>query len=268
MTAPRILKRTGGVFRDLHRELMQVDIDYGQLDVAAFPESLVAEARAVWHQRFSTEFRSIQIMNRFMGEVLAAGDPLEVYAGVVDLIADEVRHMALCADLLQALGGAPALPEPPEIPEKKAFLQASPPERALATAISMLAVNETLSVGFITDLQQRCQQPVVRKVLDATVADEEAHESFGWEYIKRSLQRFPISSLSVWRQIAHDALAPLRQGLEPVLARIPADRRHLDAWPDEDRVALGLYSPERQALVYQQTLEGKLLPQLRALNLV
>ncbi|MEZ4463037.1 MAG: hypothetical protein R3F43_00605 [bacterium] len=63
-------------------------------------------AIAVWSDRVQTEYRSVQIMTRFLTEVLGAGDPLDVYAGAVDAIADEVRHTALCAAVVTALGAS------------------------------------------------------------------------------------------------------------------------------------------------------------------
>lgn len=264
---PRVLRRAGGVFLARHAALMGAPIDFARLDLTRHPPELVTRARATWHQRFTTELRSIQIMNRFVAEVVAAGDPLEVYAGAVELVADEVRHMALCAELVTALGGALTLPEPPEIVEPPAFRDAPAPERALATALSMLAVNETLSVAYITDLRDRCPDPVVYAVLAATVADEAEHEGFGWAYIERALARFPSASLPVWRDIVASALAPSRAFAEPVLARLPPERRTLEAWPDAELVPLGLFSAERQALLYDRCARDTLAPRLRALGL-
>lgn len=264
---PRLLRRDGGVFAALHRELMGVDIAFAELSAAEVPPHLLERVRATWHQRFTTEFRSVQIMNRFLAELLAAGDPLEVYAGAVDLIADETRHMALCAELVTALGGRVTLPEPPVITEPPAFAKAPAVERALATAISMLAVNETLSVAFIRDLQARCDHPIIKRVLDATVSDEEHHESFGWTYIERSLGRFPIASLPTWRAIARDALAPLAAASEPVLDRIPRAERDLSRFPDDELARWGLFSEERQALVFDRARRELLMPRLERLGL-
>jgi len=263
----RLLGRASGVFAARHRALVGPPLDVSTLALAGHPPDLVMRARAVWHERFTTELRSIQIMNRFLGEVLAAGDPLEVYAGVVELVADEVRHMTLCAELVTALGGHLVLPEPPEIAEPAAFRSAPADERALATALSMLVVNETLSVAYISDLRDRCPDPFIQTVLARTVADEAEHEGFGWAYVERALARFPIASLPVWRDIVASALAPQRLWAEPILARLPADRRTLDAWPDHALVALGLFSAERQALVYDRCVREQLAPRLRALAL-
>src|SRR5690349_10507956 len=114
-------------------------IDFDRLDPAAFEPALLEHARAVWAERATTEHRSIEIMTRFLVELQGAGEPIETYAVVLDLIQDEIRHTALCRAVCCALGG----PVPGDRPasEVAAGLQRTPMnERALATGIAMLAV--------------------------------------------------------------------------------------------------------------------------------
>jgi hypothetical protein len=132
----------------------------------------------------------------------------------------------------------------------------------------MVAINETLSLGFIEDLQARCEQPVVRAVLDATVEDEEGHQSFGWTYIQQSLKRFPASTLPAWRKLAADAVKQHLDHALPILRAIPVEQRRLDAWPDADRIPLGLFGPQRQALVFWHTWRELLAPRLIEVNLL
>jgi hypothetical protein len=261
------LRRAGGVFAQMHQALMDIDIPFHQLDPSTVPTDMLGVVQATWQHRVTTEYRSIQIMTRFMTEILGAGDPLDVYAGAVDMIEDEIRHTALCAEVVRALGEQPMLPEPVSMPESDAFLAMPMMHRSLATAISMLAVNETLSCGFIEDLANRCDHPVIGAVLKATIADEEGHEAFGWEYIRKSLTRFPEESLSEWQAIAQQALTAQRSQAMAVLNELPADKRTLEAWPDTELVQWGLFSPQRQALVYEKTYNEVLEPHMKELNL-
>lgn len=258
----------GGIFADFHAELMGVDIDFDAFDASKFDPELVHQARHVWLERFQTEFRSTQIMTRFMTEVLGAGDPIDVYAGCVDLIEDEVRHAALCAGMCRALGVEPRFPDPVKLQDPKRFLDAPMGERALHTAITMVAINEALSFGFITDLRERCEEPTVRAVLDATVEDEEGHQDFGWVYIENSLRRFPESTLGAWRHLVQTTLKPHFEAAQPVLEEMSEDERRLEAWPDTERVQLGLFSQQRQALVFDQTYRTVVEPRLAELQLI
>jgi hypothetical protein len=210
----------------------------------------------------------VQILTRFLDEVLGAGDPFEVHGAVLGAVKDELRHVALCAAACRALGTQALLPEPVALREPRPFLESPMPERALSTALTMLAVNETLSVGFIEDLRARCGTPVLRAVLDATVEDEDGHREFGWRYVRDSRARFPREALPSWRRLVAHALAPHQKRADAIVAGLSPELRALDRWPDPERAALALFSPQRQALVFERTLRETLLPRLRALDLV
>ncbi len=265
---PRALKHAGGVFSALSTEVLGEPVDLSDFDPTAHSPALVEEAKQTWQHRVQTEFRSIQIMTRFVTEVVGAGDPLEVYAGAADLVVDEIRHTALCTALCEALGVAPVLPDPVELRDPERYLRAPMPERALTTAISMLLINETISVAFVEDLAARCTDDAVRRVLDATVADEEGHQEFGWEYVRQALRRFPPSTMKDWRHLVQTTLAPHRSQVERILAPLPTGERDLDAYPETERAALGLFSPTRQALVFERCFEGVLGPRLSELELL
>jgi hypothetical protein len=259
---------SGGIFGEFHEELMGVDVDFEAFDPGAFDAALIEEARRVWRERFRTEFRSIQIMTRFMTEVLGAGDPLDVYAGAVDLIEDEVRHAALCAGMCRALGLEPRFPNPVRLEDPEPFVNSPMAERALSTAITMVAISEALSYGFICDLRARCEEPTVSAVLEATVADEEHHQDFGWIYIDKSLARFEPSTLDDWRHLVSTTLEPHLSAAKGALAEVEPERRTLEAWPDDERIELGLFSPQRQALVFQKTYREVVEPKLTRLELI
>lgn len=263
-----MIREAGGVFGRLHRELMGSAIDWSELRPEDHDPALIERAKLVWQDRVRTEFRSVQIMTRFLSEVTNAGDPLDIYAGAADMVCDEIRHTALCVGVCRALGVEPRFPEPVAHTMPPEFTEASMGERALNTGITMLLVSETLSVGFITDLQRRCSHPVIKAVLDATVGDEEEHEAYGREYVRASLKRFPASTRPQWRQLALDVVARYRTRADEVLARIPDGQRSLEAWPEPDLVALGLHSEERQALVFEATWRETLAPQLMSLELL
>lgn len=262
------MKYTGGELSSFHRELMGEPLDFSSLRLSDYSPALLEDARRIWHNRFHTEFRSVQIMTRFLTEILGAGDPLDVYAGAVDMVQDEIRHAALCAEVCRALHFQPIFPEPLVVAEPSEFLKAPMGERALHTAITMLGISETLSSGFILDLKQRCKQPAIYDILRRTIEDEDGHHGFGWAYIRASLGRFPKSTLSDWRHLVRVTLAPHFDSAAQFLAEVPTSQRNLGAWPDSELIPLGLFSPQRHALVFQQTYENDLKPKLAEMGLL
>jgi len=263
--APPLLGHAGGVFRALHDARLGIDIDFSALDASQIPPPLLERARETWGHRVHTELRSVAVMTRFLGDVLAAGDPLEVYTGAADAILDEVRHAALCVGVLEALGGRATLP--PEEPESPDFLALGPAERALGMAVSMLAVSETLSVALIADLRDRATHPVIGAVLERTLADEDGHRDFGWSYVAASLERFDYEGLVFSQATVESTLTPHLREIAPIYARIPLGRRTLAAWPEPELAALGLLSREREALVIANTVDGPLTERLGKVGL-
>jgi hypothetical protein len=262
------MTREGGLFDEFYEDVVGADIDFDRFDPSSFDPELLEEARGVWHKRAHTEFRSVQITTRFMSEITGAGDPIDIYAAGVDLVEDEVRHTALCAEMCRALDFQPVFPEPIRPDEPAGFLEAEMGERATHTALSMVAINEAISYGFITDLADRCDEPTVGAVLDATIADEEGHQDLGWVYLEKSLERFPASTRPQWREIVERTLQEHLDPANEILESIPSDRRRLEAWPDDERVTLGLHSDQRHALVFRQTFYEVLEPRLRDLDLL
>ena len=261
------IRRAAGLFSKLHDELIGVPVDFSTLDLTAYSPELIEHAQHVWAGRVRSEFRSVQTMTRFLTEVMASRDPLDVYAGAGDLIMDELRHVSLCVRVVEALGGRADYPEPAVMVQNQEFLSLPMPQRALSTAISMLAVSETLSTGYITDLHGRCTQPAIHAVLDATIADEDTHHEFGWRYVEKSLARF-TDGMEYFRLVVKNTLQPHLAAVEQILSDVPLHKKHLDAWPEPELASLGLHSNERQALVFLQTYQQELAPKLDALGLL
>lgn len=263
-----LLRHAGDPFAALHDALVGVAVPWGALDPAALDPQLLARARDAWTWRVETEFRSIQVMTRFLSEVLASGDPLEVYAGAADAVQDEIRHTALCVGMAEALGATPRLPEPVAEDENPDFLSLPMPQRALGTAVAMLAVSETISVALIEDLRARCGHPTVRAVLDATLADEDTHQGYGWAYVGASLERFDQAGRDFAQEVVEATLGPHIAGVDQVLAAVPASARDLGAWPEPELADLGLLGDAREALVKRAVIAEVLVPRLASLGIL
>jgi len=258
----------GGVFKEIHVELNGADVDTSLLKKEEHSEELWSFAGKVWQQRLETEYRSVQIMVRLLDDMMGAGDPIDTFSGVADMITDEIHHVGLCASMVRGLGATPMLPNPVALEAPEAYLKQPRMQRALSTAVAMLAVNETISEGYITDLHTRCKHPVIHEVLDRTLGDEETHNAFGWTYIEKSIQRFPDEIMTGLRSLVEQSIRPHKTHAEEIIARLSFNERSLSAWPDHDHISLGLFTVERQALVYQQTYEEILAPKLKKLNLL
>jgi len=264
----RPFRIAGELFERVHNELMGTAIAFDTLNAASIEPERLEVARRTWERRAQAEFRAIQILARFLTEVVGSGDPIDVYAGVLEAIGDEIRQCALSVGVCRGLGMEPTMPKPVELEERHATADAPMVERALYTAISMLGINETISAGFVADLHARCDNPIIRAVLGATAKREPARAEFRWRYIELSLARFPEETINHWRAVTRAAVRNQKASMQPLLDAVDPGRRSLDDWPDTDRVSLGLFSKQRQALVFRHTMKEVLEPRLRELGLL
>lgn len=206
-------------------------------------------------------------MTRFLEELVGAGDPLDVLPSAAEAIRDEIRHAALAAQVVEMLGGeTPDLPDPVREPLAAEYVALPMVQRALITAISV-AINETISLALIADLQRRCTNPPLQTMLSATLADEDGHGDLGWVYVAASLQRFDEDSHPFWRAVAQNAYQPHRDHAARVLEPLAVERRTLEEWPEPDLAMLGLISAEREAVLFERTWRQALLPKLQELGL-
>lgn len=249
----------GGNFAALHKKIMDVTIDWTGLEASQVPPSLLPRVCETWGFRAQTEFDSIEVMSRFLRDVLEAGDPIEIYSAAADAIRDEVRHTALCVGVVEALGQRALLPER-RAPEPAEFLALPPAGRALGTAVSMLAINETVSVALLRDLAARATHPVIKQVLAATFADEDEHGGFGWQYVAASLERFDPQGREYARTVAQETIA----GFVTSLADAPAPATESD---EQELARWGLLSEGREARLIAQAIDEAVRPALRRLGL-
>ena len=239
-------------------------LEFSTLDVAAIDPELLRHAQLVWSDRVRTEYQSIQFAVRFHGETLAAGERLEVQKMVMDMCEDELRHAEVCGQMCTALGTQP--PEHSDIaaPLAGAKLAEVPTgERVLASAISMFLIAETFSVGYIRDLESRCQHPVTSSVIDVIIGDEEEHQAFGPAYVSELLARESLDRRAHWRAFTNNLVRKHLDKAEATLKASPP----APPWSEQQLADLGLHSESRLAEMCLRTHRDTLAPLLRELEL-
>jgi hypothetical protein len=261
-----ILGHAGEPFLSLHRAhlgpLPEIHLD--NRDIPSHLRELVLDT---WSFRVETEYRSVQVMTRFLTETLGAGDPLEVHAAISEAIRDELRHVSLCAAVVEALGHRAPLPTPVTEDLSPEFFALPMAQRALTTAITMLLINETLSVALLEDLRQRATHPAIAAVLEATLTDEDTHEAFGTHYVKASLARFDEDGRAWARALTRASIEGHRASARSRLGSLSPALETRNAHPEPELAHWGLMSPTREAIIVLETLEQRLAPRLVTLGL-
>ncbi|MEZ4402947.1 MAG: hypothetical protein R3B06_23195 [Kofleriaceae bacterium] len=136
--------------------------------------------RAEWRNRIAAEYGSAAITQHFvlwLMQVGASPDLLELGLAVV---ADELAHAALSAEVYAAAAGA----APPAIDRATLGLprrdQVSLEQDLLTAALQVFCLNETVAVPLFAHLRSTTTVPVARAALDRILVDEVRHRDFGW----------------------------------------------------------------------------------------
>ncbi|MDB5099200.1 MAG: hypothetical protein JWM80_3621 [Cyanobacteria bacterium RYN_339] len=227
--------------------------------IGPFPEPVRLAGAASWTRRMVDEYRSTTLFSQLQTLLLLANLPLDVMGAMARVVADEVRHVQLCADAVTALGGAPS----GAIEAESAYLLVDPAAgmrpQLLAAAMNLLCLGETVSARLIGATHQGTRCAPFKEVLRRLHADEVFHGEFGWQLVGLLLV---------------DASPEERAALA---AMLPTSLRQLEAVcttygdaPEElaeaDR-ALGSLSVREHREAFHRAVDEAVLPRLEALGL-
>ena len=97
------------------------------------------------------------------------------------VVRDEARHVDLCRQVVDALGGWPE-----RAPEAK-WVRSDPrlplTQRIARGIVGSMCVGETISVAMLEGVRRNATDPTVRAVLTQMLADESFHSRFGWWWL-------------------------------------------------------------------------------------
>ena len=139
---------------------------------------------AQWRENGRTEHASVAAFGLLTLDLVALGAPPPLVAAAHAAALDEIRHAELCFSLARALDGRRREPGP--FPEPRT-VRALPGHHELALqrlAVDSLidgALHEGVSARVVARLARRCEEPVVRAVLEEIASDEGRHAAHGWQ---------------------------------------------------------------------------------------
>lgn len=148
------------------------------VDPRSLPADRVARLVEIWTTLCEDERDSVIAATLVTGDLARLGAPPAVLAVAARVIEDEVRHVGVCATVLERLGGAVA-----EVPaEDRRRGLGDDPSIARRTARVLVAgfgVGESMSAGWFAAARRTCRQPLLRWALTELLRDEARHGAFG-----------------------------------------------------------------------------------------
>jgi len=212
--------------------------------------------------RAAEELRSALIFRALAHAATVANLPNQWPERFAGMVADEVGHARLCAEVGARLG-APA-PRYDASPVRARLAAVDQPIRRI-TALLLVeaAMGETVSMMLFRAGRRATTEPLTRAALSAILADEVRHQHNGWAGIA-----------ALWPSLSEEQREALQReatqgfaGLEQQVA-IPA-LRWLDAGEpfDPALAALGVLRPDVRVDAFYHAIERLIVPRLTALGL-
>lgn len=223
-------------------------------------EAVLELARATWRERMVHEHHSAAVFSRLLPQLMEAEAPLELKTSVLRMGMDELRHAALCASVVEALGGSAEVETSLATDPLPEHADCPPAERALRNVMFVGCLSETVALALLTEEAELTTEPLIRRVTDQLRADEVLHAKLGWSYLGAIWPTLDARG----RERTH---AFLRRAFGYLEARM---HEAMPVGPErtgdelEGMHALGLVDGRQARELFRETIREVIVPQLEA----
>jgi hypothetical protein len=144
----------------------------------------IAMARENWRHRMRQEHHSGAVFSGMLPHMIAANSSIDLKMSALRCGLDELRHAALCAQVVELLGGraevaanlvVEPIAEHPGVPWR---------EKVLRNLIFVGCISETVAVAVLTDEREHTREPAIARVLRQLAGDEALHARIGWIHLR------------------------------------------------------------------------------------
>lgn len=224
-------------------------------DPSRHPAEVIEKARGWWLEAMRSEYESVSVFIDLAIQLRQIAAPLDVQTVVLRMAQDELRHAAICARVVEAMGGEAKIPAGP-LPRAMPHPDCGGDESVLREIIHGSCLSELVNVARLAKSVGEVGDPFVRDAFRLLLADERLHAQFGFHYLESRrawLAAHPEMAGSLARFLRY-AFAALEQrmGAVPLDAR-PRTRAEL---------AIGLPDLTEQSSSFQETILNASIPGL------
>jgi len=159
------------------------DLPWGTLDLGALRPAVRARAREMWTTMAHHEYATAIHMAQLLQLLLIGSAPLDLIGMASEFVADELRHVELCARLAMELGGATPVAVDHEATPCRFAPGLSPRQRATEAMIRISCVGESFSAPMLVGAMRAATHPLPRAALETIVREEAPHGRLGWLYL-------------------------------------------------------------------------------------
>lgn len=261
MTMPH--GHAGGAFAGAHERFTYADaepIDFGAFRREAYEPRQLARGRRSFVLRFLDEQRSLLAFSELLAEMCEAGAPVDVIGSLTRVVRDEARHVEICGQIVEMMGGWPA--DAPEASWVRSDKRLPLRARILRTVVGSLCIGETISVAMIQGVRQHASDPVVHAALTRMLADESFHSRFGWWWLELEAPRLTKDEVGQLESYVGRALAQIERASRPSQeVAAGASQQRFEHGP------FGTMSPDEREAAFLKVVHGTILPGLERMGI-
>ena len=250
------------VLRGLSRKDEHPERRPGEVLTGAFHPQALEIAAKNWRLRMAHEHRSAQTFTNLLPHLVTAGATMEFKTVVVRSALDELRHAALCGEVVAMLGHDPTA-EVDLTPEAPTFHPDLPPLEAAIRNLGFVGcISETVAVGMLTEERDKAVEPFVKRVITQLLADETLHARVGWAFLREQWPTLDADARERTTDYMARALGYYEQCV--IGATLPG------VFSDEviaDAIALGFSEPRNALELACETIENVVVPELEEIGL-
>lgn len=230
-----------------------------RIDTTGYPDAAVRRALATWRRRIAHEHGSAAVFSRLLPQLMEAEAPLEFKSVTLRMSMDELRHAALCAAVVEALGGDPVVETELSTQPMPEHAGTHPVERALRNIVFACCLSETVSVGLLSAEKEETTEPLIRRVVEQLAADEVLHARFGWVYLALTWPRLDETQrtrFADWLRLGFGHLE------RKMLENMPVAREPDPPEVQSAAARLGVLDAREARELFRDTLNEVILPRL------
>ncbi|HEY9720778.1 MAG TPA: ferritin-like domain-containing protein [Oscillatoriaceae cyanobacterium] len=257
---PVNVRESSTTLKQLHRALMNegsYERDWSLLDREAIAPDVLATMIEGWRERLAAEYRSAAMASEFQNLLLRCGAPLDMVGVMGRITQDEVRHVHLCAEVIEALGGDPSVPisEPslrvPEDPSVSLKLH------LLDLTVYLFCMCETVSSHLLETAVEGAEIPPLRAANRQIAKDELLHKQYGW-----------LATAAFIEDMGDEARTFLQRRMPDYFPVLEGAFASGTPAPDErsDQRAYGILSLAETHRAFYEAVETDILPNLEKLG--
>lgn len=143
----------------------------------------LAVAASVWHARRRVELQAAARFARLARELERHGAHRDVVALAFGAADEEVRHAALCAELMAHFGRPRVDDGPAPAVSRVAPAGMTARQALLYEVVALSCVTETLSTALLGELVACARDTIAKEAMHEILRDEVRHSRLGWAHL-------------------------------------------------------------------------------------